>query len=146
MLNFLKTFIHFCQEKLFQRKLISRHNMQPKTLARREYRGKINVKNSRIRNQLKSRIRIRKKSFWIHNTCVMMNQIFHCQFLKYGAQCRSQCRLFLFICWPKVCIMTEGYSISIYLSWRDWNFLVVEWRILSRLRNYLCGMGRSLSG
>ncbi len=66
MLNF-KTFIHFRLEKLFQTKLISRHNMQPKT---REYRGKINVKNSRIRNQLKNRIRIWKKIITDPGHCV----------------------------------------------------------------------------
>ena len=47
--------------------------MQPYTLTRREYKDKIYVKNitkksCRIRNQLKSMIRIRKKSFQIHDT------------------------------------------------------------------------------
>jgi hypothetical protein len=67
------------------KKPISCHNIQRNRLARREYRGKIYVKNIRknscmilnririrIRNQLESRIRIRiwirKKSFLIHNT------------------------------------------------------------------------------
>ncbi len=51
--------------------------MEPNTLTRREYKGKIHVENirknsCRIRNQLKSRIwiRIRKKSFRIHITAV----------------------------------------------------------------------------
>ncbi len=68
---------------MFQ-KFLSRHNMQPNTLTRREYRDKIIIKTvrkkscrilKRIRNQLKSRIRmrIRKKSFQIHNT-VFKNQ------------------------------------------------------------------------
>ncbi len=49
------------------KKLISRYNEQPNTLlTRQEYKGKIYVKNirknsCRIRNQLKSRIWIRKK-------------------------------------------------------------------------------------
>ncbi len=51
--------------------------MQPNTLTRREYKGKIYVENirkdsSRIRNHLKSRIQIRiwilNKLFWIRNT------------------------------------------------------------------------------
>ncbi len=57
--------------------------MQPNTLTRREYKGKIyykNIRNNswrilnrsrsrvRIRNKLKSRIRILKKSFRIHNS------------------------------------------------------------------------------
>jgi hypothetical protein len=53
--------------------LISRHNMQSNILTGQEYKAKIYVKNirknsCRIRNQLKSRIRIRKKSFRIHKT------------------------------------------------------------------------------
>jgi hypothetical protein len=53
------------------------HNMQPNTFTGQEYNGKIYVKNfrknlCRIRNKLKSRIRIRicirKKSFGINNT------------------------------------------------------------------------------
>jgi hypothetical protein len=63
----------FYQQKKFRNKLISHHNMQPNTLTRREYKDKIYVKNitkksCRIRNQLKSMIRIRKKSFQIHDT------------------------------------------------------------------------------
>ncbi len=47
--------------------------MQPGTITRREYKGKIYVKKTNscmIQNNLKSRfqIRIRKKSFRIHNT------------------------------------------------------------------------------
>jgi hypothetical protein len=50
--------------------------IQPNSLTRREYNGKFYVKNfrknscrirNRIKNQLKSMIRIRKKSFRIHN-------------------------------------------------------------------------------
>jgi hypothetical protein len=53
--------------------LVSRNNKQPSTYTRREYEGKTYVKNirknsCRIQNQLKSRIRIRKKSFRINNT------------------------------------------------------------------------------
>ncbi len=53
---------------------ISRHIKQPNSLTRQEYKGEIYIKNiiflnpCRIRNQLKSRIRIRKKSSRIHNT------------------------------------------------------------------------------
>jgi hypothetical protein len=48
-------------------------NLTHLQLKRRGYKGKIHVKNIRknkckIRNYLKSRIRIRKKSFRIHNT------------------------------------------------------------------------------
>ncbi len=70
----LKLQVPFYQ-KNFPNKLIYRHSMQPNTLTRREYKGKVYVKNigknkCRIRNQLKSKIRIqtRKKSFQIHNT------------------------------------------------------------------------------
>ncbi len=47
------------KKKLFPKQIISRHNMKPNTLTRREYKGKIYVKNIR-----------RKKSFRIHNTDV----------------------------------------------------------------------------
>jgi hypothetical protein len=62
----------FHLKKISLKKLISLCNMQPNTLARRKYKGKIYVKNFRrnscririgirIRNHLKSRIRTRKK-------------------------------------------------------------------------------------
>jgi hypothetical protein len=68
----------FLSKKYSHKKLISRHNDQPNTLTRQEHKGKIYVKNirknsCRIRNQLKSTIRIliRKISFRIHNTAVL---------------------------------------------------------------------------
>jgi hypothetical protein len=70
------------------KKLISRHNMQPN---KREYEGRIYVENTcirinacriqnriRIRNQLKSRIRIRQKSFRIHNTASRTQRFLNC--------------------------------------------------------------------
>jgi hypothetical protein len=72
MLN-LKNINSFKKKVLL--KSLYRHNMQPDTITGREYKGKIYVEDNktssrRIRNHLKSRIRIliRKKSFRIHNT------------------------------------------------------------------------------
>jgi hypothetical protein len=52
-------------KKYFPKKLISRHNKQPNTLTRQEYKGKtyvkINRNRIRILNQLKSRFKLRKK-------------------------------------------------------------------------------------
>ncbi len=55
--------------------------MQPNTLPRREYKGKIYVENirknsCRIQTQLKSRIRIRKKSFRIHAVLIFRTTLF----------------------------------------------------------------------
>ncbi len=80
----IKKYNSFLSKKYSPKKLISRHNEQPNTPARQEYKGKIYVKNIRqkscrirnrirIRNQLKSRIRIRKKSFRINNTGIKAN-------------------------------------------------------------------------
>ncbi len=72
MLNLKHKFLFI--EKKIHKKLISRHNTKTNTLTRQEYKGKIYVKNIRknsckIRNQLKSRIRIQqKKTFRIQNT------------------------------------------------------------------------------
>ncbi len=74
-----KQFLFVKEIRYSPKKLISRHNEQPNTLTRQEYKGKIYVKKIRtnlcriqdriqIRNQLKSMIRIRKKLFRIHNT------------------------------------------------------------------------------
>ncbi len=72
----------------FPKKLISRHNMQPN---KREYEGRIYVEKTCIRknacriqnririwNQLRSRIRIRKKSFRIHNTASKTQRFLSC--------------------------------------------------------------------